>query len=147
MSEEQIKASIRGFLKAMVAGDSKQAASFLAPDVAWTGPGGTFKGAADVVAFAERIRKAVKDYRITENGMGIVVQGNTGVIEHNIAGISDGRKWEIPAICIYEFKNDKIQNMRTFYDRLSQAQQAAGGLIAKTAVNSVVNAMEKPLRA
>jgi len=146
MSDEQIKASIRGFIKAMVAGDSKQAVALLAPDAVWTGPGGTFKGATDIVAYTERIKKAVKDYRITENGMGIVVQGNTGVIEHDIAGITDGKKWQVPATCIYEFKNDKIQNLRTFYDRLSQAKQAAGGLIAKTAVNSIVNAMEKQLR-
>lgn len=146
MSEEEIKGSIRGFIKAMAAGDSKQAGALLAPDAVWTGPGGTFKGAADIVAYTERIKKAVKDYRITENGMGIVVQGETGVIEHNIAGITDGKNWEVPATCIYEFKNGKIQGVRTFYDRLSQAQQAAGGIIAKTAVNSVVNAMEKQLR-
>ena len=146
MSEEQIKGAIRGFIKAMVAGDAKQATSFLAPDVVWTEPGGVHKGALEIGAYVEKVKKAVQDYRITENGIGIVVQGNTGIIEHDLSGITDGKKWEVPAMCIYEFKNDKMQNIRTFYDRLSQAKQAAGGLIAKTAVNSVVNAIEKQLR-
>jgi uncharacterized protein (TIGR02246 family) len=146
MSDEQMKESIRAFVKAMAAGDSKGAASLLAPDAVWTGPGGVFKGAGQIVAYTERIKKAVADYKITENGMGIVVQGNTGVIEHSIAGVTDGKKWEVPATCIYEFKGDKIQNLRTFYDRLSQAQQVAGGLVAKTAVNSIVKAMEKPFK-
>ena len=146
MSDEQIKGSIRDFIKAMVSGDSKQSAALLAPDAVWIGPGGTFKGAAEIVAYTEKINKAVKDYSITENGMGIVVQGDTGVIEHNLAGITDGKKWEVPATCIYEFKDGKILGIRTFYDRLTQAQQAAGGIIAKTAVNPGVNAMEKQLR-
>jgi ketosteroid isomerase-like protein len=146
VSDEQIKGTIRDYIKAMIAGDSKQTTSFLASDAVWTGPDGTYKGTTAIVDCSERIRKAIKDYKITENGMGIVVQGNTGVIEHDISGITNGKKWRIPAICIYEFKNDKIQGMRTFYDRLSLAKQAAGGIIAKTAVNSIVNAIEKPTR-
>ncbi len=54
-------------------------------------------------------------------------------------------KWEVLGMCIYEFKNDKIQNLRTVYDRLAQAKQAAKGVIAKGAVTSVVNATEKGL--
>ncbi len=49
-------------------------------------------------------------------------------------------------MCIYEFKEEKIQNMRAFFDRASQAKQAAKGVIAKWAVNAVVNATEKGLR-
>ena len=146
MTDEQIKGAIRGFLKALVAGDSKQASSFLSPDVVWTEPNGVRKGASEIGTYIEKIKKAVQDYKVIENGIGIVVLGNTGIIEHNLSGITDGKKWEVPAMCIYEFKNDKMQNIRTFYDRLSQAKQAAGGLIAKTAVNSVVNAIEKQLR-
>lgn len=146
MTDEQIKGAIRDFLKAMVAGDPKQATTFLAVDVVWTEPGGVHKGTSEIGTYVEKVHKAVKDYKITENGIGIVVQGNTGIIEHNLSGITDGKKWQVPATCIYEFRNDKMQNIRTFYDRLSQAKQAAGGIIAKTAVNSIVNAMEKQLR-
>ncbi len=146
MTEEQIKGAIRGFLKALVAGDVKQASSFLSADAVWTEPNGVHKGSAEIGTYIGKVNKVVKDYKITETGLGIVVQANTGIIEHNLAGVTDGRKWEVPAMCIYEFKNDKMQSIRTFYDRLSQAKQAAGGIIAKTAVNSVANAMEKQLR-
>jgi ketosteroid isomerase-like protein len=146
MTEEQVKEAIRGFLKAMAAGDVKQAVSFMATDVIWTEPNGVHKGQAEVGTYVEKIKKIVQEYQVTETGIGIVVQGNTGIIEHNLAGVTDGKKWGIPAMCIYEFQNDKMQNIRTFYDRLSQAKQVAGGIIAKTAINSVINAMEKQLR-
>jgi uncharacterized protein (TIGR02246 family) len=145
MSDEQIRAVIRGFIKAGVAKDTKQAASFLAPDAVWTEPGGVHRGVSEITAYMERINKTVQDYRIVENGMGVVVQGNTGVIEHDLIGTTKGKKWQLPATCIYEFKNDKMQNIRTFYDRLSQAKQGAKGMLQKWAVNAVVNGMQKSL--
>ena len=57
-----------------------------------------------------------------------------------------GIKGEIPAVCIYEFKNDKIQNIRGFFDRLALAKQGAKGPIEKMVVNMVVNSMEKGFR-
>ena len=56
-------------------------------------------------------------------------------------------KYQILALCIYEFKGDKIQHVRSAYDRLSLAKQATKGKIAKTAVNSIINRMEKGLHA
>jgi uncharacterized protein (TIGR02246 family) len=146
MADEQIKAAIRGFIKAGMAKDTRQAASFLAPDAVWTEPGGVHRGASEIAAYMERINKGVQDYRVVENGMGVVVQGNTGVIEHDLMGTTEGKKWQVPATCIYEFKNEKIQNIRTFYDRLSQAKQGANGVMQRWVVNSVVNSMEKSLR-
>ncbi len=146
MSDEQIKAAIRGFIKAGVAKDTKQAVSFLASDVVWTEPGGVHRGVSEVAAHMDRINAAVRDYRIVENGMGVVVQGNIGVIEHDLVGTTNRKRWQIPATCIYEFKNEKIQNIRTFYDRLSQAKQGANGVVQRWVVNSVVSSMEKPLR-
>ncbi len=146
MSEEQIKSAIRGFIKSMTVGDSKQAISFLADDVVWVTPYGTFKGKPAVVKYLAWVNKIVKDYRVNENGIGIITQGDTGIIEHNLLGVTNAKKWEIPAMCIYEFKEEKIQNMRAFFDRASQAKQAAKGVIAKWAVNAVVNATEKGLR-
>jgi hypothetical protein len=69
-----------------------------------------------------------------------------GVIEHNISGTTNGMKWESPAVCIYEFKNEKMANVRAFYDALSQSQQAAKGIFAKWAVNAVVNGSRKGLK-
>jgi ketosteroid isomerase-like protein len=86
-----------------------------------------------------------KDNKVTETGIGIITQGDTGVIEHNLSGIYNGMKWESPTVCIYDFKNGKIANVRAFYDGLSQAQQAAKGMFARWAVNAVVNGSRKGL--
>ena len=52
----------------------------------------------------------------------------------------------MPAVCIYEFKDGKMANVREFSDRLTQAQQAAKGMFARWAVNAVVNGTQKGLR-
>jgi len=147
MSDEQIKGAIRGFLKAMAAGDGAQAASFLAPDVTWVeAGGGAHKGPAEIVTYIGKLKKVAPDFTATENGMGIVVQGSVAVIEHALSGTTNGKKWAVPASCIYEFKGDKIQGIRTFYDRLWQAQQAAKGFFPWMAVNMVANALDKQMR-
>jgi len=146
MSDEQIKVAIRGFIKSMIEGDVTKALSFLAQDVVWVAPQGTFKGSAEAQKYLTWMKQIAKDYKVTENGIGILVQGNTAAIEHNIAATTDNMKWEIPALCVYEFKNDKIQNIRSFYDTLAQAKQVVKGFIPKMVVNSVVKATVKGLR-
>jgi hypothetical protein len=64
---------------------------------------------------------------------------------HILEGSYEGMKYQILALGICEFKGDKIQHVRTVYDRLSLAKQLAKGQIAKTAVNSIINRMEKGL--
>jgi ketosteroid isomerase-like protein len=131
MTDQQIKDAIRGFLKAGVAGDAKQALSFLAADAVWVTPQGTFKGIGQIEKFLTWVSRITKDYKITETGIGIITQGDTGVIEHNLSGTFEGKKWAMPAMCIYEFKDGKMANVRAFSDRLTQAQQAAKGMFAR----------------
>ena len=145
MTEQEIKDAIRGFLKSWTAGDTKQALSFFAADAVWIGPQGTFKGTAQIEKFLTWVTGMVKDYKITETGIGVVTQGDTGVIEHNLFGIYNGMKTVQPAVCIYDFQNGKIANVRVFQDRLTVAQQAAKG-IAKWMVNMIVNATQKGLK-
>jgi limonene-1,2-epoxide hydrolase len=83
-------------------------------------------------------KENAREYKVTETGIGILVQGNTAVIEHNLAGTTNDMKWEIPAMCIYEFRDEKIQNIRSFYDVLAQAKQVVKGGVSKMVVNSVV---------
>jgi len=47
---------------------------------------------------------------------------------------------------VYEFSDEKIQHLRTVFDRLSFAKQVATGWLAQKAVNSIIDAMEKGLR-
>jgi ketosteroid isomerase-like protein len=146
MSDEQIKSSIRGFLQSMVAGDVAKSLSFLSPDPVWVNQVATLKGTQQIKTYLEWLFKTIKDYKVTENGIGIIVQGNTGIIEHNISGTTSGKKWQVPAVCIYEFEKDKIKTMRTFMDRLALAKQAAGGLIATKAVDAVIDGTQKGLK-
>jgi ketosteroid isomerase-like protein len=145
MTDQQIKDAIRGFIKSSTAGDTKQALTFFADDAVWITPQGTFKGTAQIEKCITWLNKTNKENKVTETGIGIITQGDTGVIEHKLSGIYNGMKWESPAVCIYEFKNGKIASMRAFYDVLAQAQQGAKG-IAKWMVNMVVNGSQKGLK-
>lgn len=146
MTDQQIKDTIRNFLKSMMTGDIKSALSFVAEDAVWIAPQGTFKGTAQIEKLMTWINKMNKDNKVTETGIGIITQGDTGVIEHNLSGIYNGMKWESPTVCIYEFINGKIAKIRAFYDVLSQSQQASKGMFAKWAVNAVVNGSRKGLK-
>jgi ketosteroid isomerase-like protein len=144
MSEEQIKASIRGFLKSMIAPDIKQSMSYLTPDATWVTQFGTFKGSAEIEKYLIWMGKAASDAKVTETGVGIVVQGNTGIIEHDLSGKTNGKNWVMPAMCVYEFKDDKISKLRTFSDSLTMAQHATGGF-SRWIFNMVSNGMKKGL--
>jgi len=146
MKEQEMKDSIRGFFKAWMAGDTKQALSFFADDAVFIVPRGTFKGTAQIEKYLAWVNRGTRDYEVNEAGIGIIIQGDMAVDEHRLSGISNGVKWEVPAVCIYEFKNGKIANMRGFYDLLSQVQQSTKGMFAKWRVNTVVNGSQKGLK-
>ncbi len=143
MTDPQIKDTIRGFIKSLNAGDTKQAFTFLADDAEWVTPQGTFKGTAQIEKALTWLNKM--ENKVTETGMGVITQGDTGVIEHKLSGTYNGMKYESPSVCIYEFKNGKIASMRAFYDVLSQAQQLTKG-ISGWVVNMVVNSSRKGLK-
>ncbi len=48
-------------------------------------------------------------------------------------------------MCAYEFTDDKIQEVRTVYDRLLLAKQAAKGWLPQMLVKSIVKQAEKGL--
>ena len=145
MTEQEMKDSVRGFFKAWTAGDTKQALSFFADDAVFIVPRGTFRGTAQIGKYLTWVNRGIRDYEVNEDGIGIITQGDMAVDEHRLSGISNGLKWEVPAVCIYEFKNGKIANMRGFYNLLSQAQQSTKGIFAKWIVNTVVNTTKKGL--
>ncbi len=145
MTEQEIKDSIRGFLKSITAGDIKNALLSFAEDAVWTSPQGIFKGIPQIEKLLTWMDRTIEDYKITETGIGIIVQGDTGVVEHDLSGTYNGMRGEVPAMCIYEFKNGKITNVRAFHDRLTLAQQATKG-ISRWVVNAVVNGTTKGLK-
>ena len=48
-------------------------------------------------------------------------------------------------MCAYEFSNDKIREVKTVFDRLLIAKQAAKGWLPETLVNLIVKQAEKGL--
>jgi ketosteroid isomerase-like protein len=144
MDELQIKEMIRGIFKSMASGDNQHMLSFITEDTLWIVPQGTFKGIAQIDKYLTWVYSNNKDYKITENGIGIIVQGDTAVTEHDISGIYDGLPWSVQAVCIWQFKDGKIEALRTFYDVLSQVQQLAKG-VNKVAVNGIISTSRKGL--
>lgn len=144
MTDQQIEDVIRGFIKAWTSGDTKQSLSFFTEDAIWINPNGTFKGRAQIEKYLNWALNLIKDYKIAESGIGIVVQGDKAAIEHNLSGTINGMKSNLLGMCTYEFKHGKITNLKTCYDRLEQAQQATKG-INKWVVNMVVNGAQKGL--
>lgn len=116
-------------------------------DAVWVTAMGRFKGKEEVRRYFAWDVQVTPNAKLRETGVGIVVKGNQAfseVVEEWV--MPDGRKIEIPLLFALEFSNDKIQQARVYYDRLSIAKQAARGWIEKKIMNSIVNSMEKGLR-
>jgi len=74
------------------------------------------------------------------------MKGNKAVSQFTIeVKTLDGIKYEVPGVCLYVFKNEKIQQHWSISDRLSAAKQAAKGTVAKRVVSTIVNSWEKGL--
>jgi ketosteroid isomerase-like protein len=145
MPEEKIAGIMRELVKAMAAGDVEKMLSYYAEDAVVTNPYGTFRG-MEAKRFMTTNFRNFKDIKVTETGNGIIVQGDKAFFEHVISGTFQGKKWEMLALCAYEFAGDKVKAMRTVYDRLLIAQQVVTGWPAKPIVNMVVKQMEKAMK-
>jgi len=146
MSDEKIAGIMRDCVQAIVKGDVEKVLSLFAEDGVWTTPDGTFKGRDELRRYLTWFIRSVRDMTVKESGIRVMVQGNTGVYEHVLGGTMQGARYEGLAICVYEFKNEKIQEVRTVYDRLLLAKQVAKGWLAKWLVNMIVKQAEKGLR-
>jgi len=51
---------------------------------------------------------ALRDMKVTETGVGILVKGDKAVDEHMMIGKHDDRELDFLAVCIYSIKNGKI---------------------------------------
>ncbi len=146
MTQEYLKSTIRNYLQVFASGDINRVLLFLAKDAKVVTATRTFSGVDEIKKYLTWVLSYLKGCKVTESGIGIIVDSNTGVVEHIISGISNGKHIEIPAVCIYEFKNNKIYSIREFSDKLEMARQAARGPLARWMVNSLKNAIEKGLR-
>ncbi|MGB6369835.1 MAG: nuclear transport factor 2 family protein [Atribacterota bacterium] len=147
MAKEEIISIMRNFKEAYNKKDIEESLSFFAEDADWVNPDGVFKGKEEIKSYFKWVFETVPDQKVIESGVKIIAEEDRAVYEHILEGSYEGMKYQILALCIYEFKGDKIQHVRSAYDRLSLAKQATKGKIAKTAVNSIIKQMEKGLHA
>jgi ketosteroid isomerase-like protein len=147
MAKEEIISIMRNFKDAYNKKDLEESLSFFAEDADWVNPDGVFKGKEKIKSYLKWAFEIIPDHKIIESGVKIIAEEDRAVYEHILEGSYEGMKYQILALCIYEFKGDKIKHVRSAYDRLSLAKQVAKGPIAKTAVNSIIKQMEKGLHA
>jgi ketosteroid isomerase-like protein len=145
MSED--KATImREFAKSLESGDVEKSISLFTDDAVYETPYGPYKGKEAVKQLLTAMFKNLKGMKVTESGNGIIVQGDKAFFEHVLSGTYQGKKYEMLGICAYEFSGDKIKAMRTVFDRLLTAQQAAPGWFARSMVNMIVNQSQKAVK-
>ena len=145
MSEDKKAEIMRDFIKAFEANDFEKAATLCSDDIIWHTPMGSFEGKEELKRYFNWAAETIKDYKVTETGNGILVQGDKAFFEHTISGTMQGEKASFLAICTYEFIENEIKECRTVFDRLSIAEQASSKWIEKKFVNTIVNQMQKGL--
>ncbi len=145
MSEDKKAEIMREFVKAFESNDFDKLATLCTDDIVFEMPLGTFHGKEELKRYFNWMAENIKDYKITETGNGILVQGDKAFFEHTMAGTMQGEKATFLAICAYEFSDDKIKTARSVFDRLSIAEQASSKWLEKKFVNTLVNQMQKGL--
>jgi len=146
MSEEKIESVIRGWRAALEKKDVEKALSFVAEDAVWVANEGTFKGKEEWKRYLTWMAKVTPDVKFKDAGIGVMTKGNKAVSQYTLeAKTSDGMKYEVPGVCLFEFKNEKIQQHCTILDRVLVVKQVAKGIAAKRLVGSLVKRMEKGL--
>ncbi len=146
MSKKELINMMREFIDALNKKDLEKSLSFFAEDADWLNTEGKFKGKEELKKYLKWVFGISPDQKVIESGVKIIAEEDKAVYEHILEGSFEGIKYQVLALCIYESKGDKFQHLRTTYDRLSMAKQLAKGPVAKTAVNSIINRMEKGLK-
>ena len=138
---------------AYVKHDVEKALSFVAEDVIWVQPEGTFKGKEEARRLLTWLPKSFwySQVKVREAGVGILVKGNEAVCELMIEGVSaHRRKYEAPMISIFQFSGGKIQQYRTLCDRMTLGKQGCGtegygGWLDRKIIAGILGTWEKEL--
>jgi ketosteroid isomerase-like protein len=136
MSEQKIESVIRALGAALETKDVEKVLSLVADDAVWMNDEATFKGKEEWKRYLTWLKRQAAEAKFKDTGIGVMVKGNKA---------PDGMNFEVPGVCLYEFKNEKIFQHTTISDRLTLIKQVAKGAVQKRIVNSVVNAAEKGL--
>jgi ketosteroid isomerase-like protein len=142
MNDIDIKGAVREFLTAFSARDAEKALAFLTDDATWVTPAAKYQGKQAIGRYLDWEFDVVPTLTITETGAGLMVQGNQALIEHTLAGTVRGEPCQWLGMCAYEFRDGKIQEMRTVFDRMTLVQQSATGWLESKIVDAVASQTE-----
>ena len=145
MDEKEIERIIRDFVDSLEKKDIDRSLSFFTDDATWFTTQGIFKGKEEIKRYVSWMSKSLTSVKFTDDGVGIIIQGNKAVYQTIFDSTYEGIKIKVNNVCTYEFSGEKIKNHWIITDRLSMAKQAATGPIARKAVNTIVARMEKGL--
>jgi len=145
MSEDNHVSMILELARAFESGDLDKILSLFDDDITFVNPFGTFEGKAEAERFLSWNLKSVKFEKISEEGIGILVQGNKAFYDHKVVCQLDDTPAEFFVMSSYEFSNGKFKLWRQIFDRLSIAEQTASGFLPQKAVRAIVQAARKGL--
>ena len=145
MDEKEIERIIRDFVDSLEKKDIDRSLSFFTDDATWFTTQGIFKGKEEIKRYVSWMSKSLTSVKFTDDGVGIIIQGNKAVYQTIFDSTYEGIKIKVNNVCTYEFSGEKMKNHWIITDRLSMAKQAATGPIARKAVNTIVARMEKGL--
>jgi uncharacterized protein (TIGR02246 family) len=115
MSMEKIVGVIRRWRAALEKDDAEKALSLVTDDAIWVTSQGTFKGKEEWKRALAEMQKVAKNVKFKDGEFGIVVKGNKATSQYTLEyKTMDGMKHESLGVCLYEFKNYKIQHHWTF---------------------------------
>jgi ketosteroid isomerase-like protein len=146
MTEQKMESIIRSFIEALVAADVEKALSFFTDDGTWDTPEGRFTGKDELRKYLTWFTQTVADLKVEETGIGILAKGDEAACEHTFTAKFRGQLAQVPVLCSWEFKGDKVQRLKSFYDRLALATQASRSWFVRNTVSNLAKRMEKGLR-
>ena len=146
MSEEAVEMLVREVLNALNSHDVEKTLALFSDDGVWITPSGTFKGKAELKRYITWIFETLDDMKLEETGSGLMTRGSNALVEHKQSGIMDGEPMKFMSMCSYEFdENNQVKSLKTIYDRLTLAEQAADKWLEKTVVHAVVKKVQEGL--
>lgn len=145
MAENKKEKAIRDYVDALEKKDVDRSLMFFTDDAVWTNTEGVFKGKEEIRNYTLWMLGSLKNLTFTDNGVGIIVEGNNAVYQSIFEGTNEGNRIKVSSVCTYQFDGDKCSKHFTTTDRMSMAKQAATGPFARIAVNAIVKRLEKGL--
>jgi hypothetical protein len=138
MNEKEIESIIMEEISCLEQNDVDSYLKYFTEDVNFYTSQGIFKGKDEVRKFVTWLGKDLSDLKLSDEGVGLVANGNKAVYQYLLEAIYKGIKISVRCMATYEFYGDKIKNHWVVMDRLSLAKQAAKGPVARKIVNLLI---------